>query len=109
MRDGRADSKRRRTDGPCGAGRNGCRERGQADASRGSPAGPFTAVRAGPQRAGRERISELISSVRGARISARTTPNATAEHPTSKPATPGCVLATMYHALGIDYTHAFYD
>jgi hypothetical protein len=37
------------------------------------------------------------------------TTNATAEHPTSKPATPGCVLATMYHALGIDYTHAFYD
>jgi hypothetical protein len=31
------------------------------------------------------------------------------EHPTSKPATPGCVLATMYHALGIDYKHAFYD
>jgi hypothetical protein len=37
------------------------------------------------------------------------TTNATAEHPTSKPATPGCVLATMYHALGIDYKHAFYD
>jgi hypothetical protein len=37
------------------------------------------------------------------------TTNATAENPTSKPATPGCVLATMYHALGIDYTHAFYD
>ncbi len=37
------------------------------------------------------------------------TTNATAEHPTSKPATPGCVLATMYQALGIDYKHAFYD
>jgi hypothetical protein len=37
------------------------------------------------------------------------TTNATAEYPTSKPATPGCVLATMYHALGIDYKHAFYD
>jgi hypothetical protein len=37
------------------------------------------------------------------------TTNSTAEHPTSKPATPGCVLATMYHALGIDYKHAFYD
>jgi hypothetical protein len=37
------------------------------------------------------------------------TTNATAECPASKPATPGCVLATMYHALGIDYKHAFYD
>jgi hypothetical protein len=37
------------------------------------------------------------------------TTNATAEHPTSKAATPGCVLATMYHALGIDYKHVFYD
>jgi hypothetical protein len=37
------------------------------------------------------------------------TTNATAEHPTSRPATPGCVLATMYHALGIDYKHTFYD
>jgi uncharacterized protein (DUF1501 family) len=37
------------------------------------------------------------------------TTNATAEHPTSKAATPGCVLSTMYHALGIDYKHAFYD
>jgi Protein of unknown function (DUF1501) len=37
------------------------------------------------------------------------TTNATAEHPTSKPATPGSVLATMYQALGIDYKHAFYD
>jgi hypothetical protein len=37
------------------------------------------------------------------------TTNATAEHPTSKAATPGCVLSTMYHALGIDYKHVFYD
>jgi hypothetical protein len=37
------------------------------------------------------------------------TTNAAAEYPTSKPATPGCVLATMYHVLGIDYHHAFYD
>lgn len=37
------------------------------------------------------------------------TTNAGAEYPTSKPATPGCVLATMYHVLGIDYHHAFYD
>jgi hypothetical protein len=37
------------------------------------------------------------------------TTNATAEYPTSRPSTPGCVLATMYHALGIDYKHVFYD
>ena len=37
------------------------------------------------------------------------TTNATAEYPTSKPATPGCVLSTMYQVLGIDYKHAFYD
>jgi hypothetical protein len=37
------------------------------------------------------------------------TTNALGEHPTSKPATPGCVLSTMYHALGIDYGHVFYD
>jgi hypothetical protein len=37
------------------------------------------------------------------------TTNATAEYPTSKAATPGCVLSTMYHVLGIDYKHAFYD
>ena len=37
------------------------------------------------------------------------TTNANAEYPTSKPATPGCVLATMYHALGIDYKHVFHD
>jgi hypothetical protein len=37
------------------------------------------------------------------------TTNASAEYPTSKPYTPGCVLSTMYHTLGIDYKHAFYD
>ncbi|HJZ53468.1 MAG TPA: DUF1501 domain-containing protein [Gemmataceae bacterium] len=37
------------------------------------------------------------------------TTNALAEHPTSKPATPGCVLSTMYHVLGIDHHHVFYD
>ena len=37
------------------------------------------------------------------------TTNALAEYPTSKPYTPGCVLSTMYHILGIDHNHAFYD
>ena len=37
------------------------------------------------------------------------TTNALAEYPTSKAATPGCVLSTMYHVLGIDYKHAFID
>ena len=37
------------------------------------------------------------------------TTDSKAEHPTSKPATPGCVLSTMYHVLGIDYNHAFHD
>jgi hypothetical protein len=37
------------------------------------------------------------------------TTNSLAEHPASKPATPGCVLATMYHVLGIDYHHVFHD
>ena len=35
--------------------------------------------------------------------------NSKAEYPTSKPATPGCVLSTMYHVLGIDHRHVFYD
>ena len=35
--------------------------------------------------------------------------NANGEYPTTKPYTPGCVLSTMYHALGIDYHEAFYD
>ena len=37
------------------------------------------------------------------------TTNATAEYPTSKPYTPGCVLSTMYYVLGIDHHHAFMD
>lgn len=37
------------------------------------------------------------------------TTNALAEYPTSKPATPGCVLATMYYVLGIDHHHVFHD
>ncbi len=37
------------------------------------------------------------------------TTNALAEHPTSKPATPGCVLSTMYHVLGVDYRQVFHD
>jgi hypothetical protein len=32
-----------------------------------------------------------------------------AEYPTSKAASPGCVLSTTYHVLGIDYQHVFYD
>jgi hypothetical protein len=35
--------------------------------------------------------------------------NDKAEFPTTKPYSPGCVLSTMYHTLGIDYKHAFYD
>jgi Protein of unknown function (DUF1501) len=31
------------------------------------------------------------------------------EYPTTKAATPGCILSTMYHVLGIDYHHVFYD
>jgi hypothetical protein len=37
------------------------------------------------------------------------TTDARAEYPTSKPATPGCLLSTMYHALGIDFKQEFYD
>lgn len=37
------------------------------------------------------------------------TTNTTAEYPTSKAYSPGCVLSTMYHALGINYKHVFYD
>ena len=37
------------------------------------------------------------------------TTNALAEYPTSKPYTPGCVLGTMYHCLGIDPKHVFHD
>ncbi|HEV3384785.1 MAG TPA: DUF1501 domain-containing protein [Gemmata sp.] len=37
------------------------------------------------------------------------TTNALAEYPASKPYSPGCVLSTMYHSLGIDHKHVFYD
>ncbi len=37
------------------------------------------------------------------------TTNLTAEYPTSKAATPGCVLSTMYRCLEIDHHHVFYD
>lgn len=37
------------------------------------------------------------------------TTDSKAEYPTSKPYTPGCVLSTMYHTLGIDHHHTFYD
>jgi hypothetical protein len=37
------------------------------------------------------------------------TTDARAEYPISKPASPGCLLSTMYHALGIDWQHEFYD
>jgi hypothetical protein len=35
--------------------------------------------------------------------------NDKAEFPTTKPATPGCLLSTMYHVLGIDHRHVFHD
>jgi hypothetical protein len=35
--------------------------------------------------------------------------NTNAEFPVTTPYSPGCVLATMYHALGIDHHHVFYD
>ncbi len=35
--------------------------------------------------------------------------NSNAEEPTTKPYSPGCVLSTMYHTLGIDHKHAFFD
>ena len=37
------------------------------------------------------------------------TTDSTASYPTSKPYTPGCVLSTMYHCLGIDHKHVFHD
>lgn len=37
------------------------------------------------------------------------TTNDKAEYPTSKAASPGCVLSTMYHVLGINHKHVFYD
>jgi hypothetical protein len=32
-----------------------------------------------------------------------------AEYPTSNPQSPGCILSTMYHTLGVDYKHEFHD
>jgi len=32
-----------------------------------------------------------------------------AEYPTSRPCSPGTVLSTMYHVLGVDYRHVFFD
>ena len=32
-----------------------------------------------------------------------------ASYPASKPYTPGCVLSTMYHVVGIDHKHVFHD
>src|SRR5262245_7423663 len=37
------------------------------------------------------------------------TTDSTASYPNSKPYTPGCVLSTMYHCLGIDHKHVFLD
>ena len=35
--------------------------------------------------------------------------DAKAEAPATKAYSPGCVLSTTYHALGIDHDHVFYD
>lgn len=35
--------------------------------------------------------------------------NRNAEYPITRAYSPGCVLATVYHVLGIDYHHVFYD
>jgi uncharacterized protein (DUF1501 family) len=37
------------------------------------------------------------------------TTDSKAEYPTSKPYSPGCILSTMYHTLGIDPHQVFYD
>jgi len=37
------------------------------------------------------------------------TTDARAEYPATKAASPGCLLSTMYHTLGIDYHSVFYD
>ncbi|MFM7844806.1 MAG: DUF1501 domain-containing protein [Planctomycetota bacterium] len=37
------------------------------------------------------------------------TTNDKAEYPTTKAYTPGCILSTMYHALGINHRHVFFD
>jgi len=35
--------------------------------------------------------------------------DARAEYPVTRPCSPGTILSTMYHVLGIDYRHVFYD
>lgn len=35
--------------------------------------------------------------------------NEKGEFPTTKPLSPGCLLSTMYHVLGIDHRHVFHD
>jgi hypothetical protein len=37
------------------------------------------------------------------------TTDSKAEYPATKPYSPGCVLSTMYHVLGIDHAHVFHD
>ena len=37
------------------------------------------------------------------------TTDSTAAYPTAKPFSPHCILATMYHTMGIDYRHTFHD
>jgi hypothetical protein len=37
------------------------------------------------------------------------TTNDKAEFPATKAFTVGCVLSTMYHTLGVNHKHAFYD
>jgi hypothetical protein len=37
------------------------------------------------------------------------TTDSTASYPASKPYTPGCVLSTMYHVVGIDHKYVFHD
>ncbi|MBS0266919.1 MAG: DUF1501 domain-containing protein [Planctomycetes bacterium] len=37
------------------------------------------------------------------------TTDSKAEYPTTKPYSPGCVLSTMYHTLGIDFKQVFHD
>lgn len=37
------------------------------------------------------------------------TTDSRAAYPTSQPFSPGCVLATMYHTLGLDFRQVFYD
>jgi len=37
------------------------------------------------------------------------TTDSKAEYPTSRPCSPGCILSTMYHSIGIDHHEVFYD